>query len=375
MAEKIQVFLIPGFFGFTNMGEFHYFAHVQEYLERALDRLDIDARITAVRTEPTASIRKRAARLLAVIARAGGQGPIHLIGHSTGGLDARLLVTPGVSLPTDVPVEPVAERVASIVTVSSPHHGTPLASFFSGLLGKRILRLLSLATVYSLRFGRLPLSAMLRLGALFVRLDDYLGWRETISDQLYDQLLSDFSPERRQAVQALLEKSSRDQALIGQLTPEGIDVFNASTTDRPGVRYGSIATAVNPPGLGTAWSQGLDPHAQASHALFTALYGLTARTDPHEMPELGQGPGGRLAAPLDGPVSQRDNDGIVPTVSQVWGELIGAVEADHMDTIGHFRAAKNGSPQPHYDWFASGSGFDLNAFEKLWTQIAGFIQG
>ena len=91
------------------------------------------------------------------------------MGHSTGGLDARLFVSPGASLGEGLELEPYARRVRTVVTVSTPHAGTPLASFFLGLFGQQILQLLSLFTVYVLRFGRLPLSVAFRLGHLLSR--------------------------------------------------------------------------------------------------------------------------------------------------------------------------------------------------------------
>ena len=81
----------------------------------------------------------------------GAAGPVHLVGHSTGGLDARLLTAPGVVLPGDREAAEVAPQVRSLVTVATPHHGTPLAGFFTSLMGRQLLRALSLATIYALR--------------------------------------------------------------------------------------------------------------------------------------------------------------------------------------------------------------------------------
>ena len=46
------------------------------------------------------SVRRRAAKLARVVAATAGDdgGPIHLVGHSTGGLDARLIASPGAHL-------------------------------------------------------------------------------------------------------------------------------------------------------------------------------------------------------------------------------------------------------------------------------------
>src|SRR5207249_694302 len=256
MRGRHHIYLVPGFFGFTNLGEIKYFAHVIDFLERRSRALGVRAEIHVVRTHPTASLPQRAVRVLETISETmGREGAVHVIGHWSGGPDARLLVAPGVSLPSAASVERVARRVATVITVATPHHGTPLASFFASLLGQRLLRFLSLWTVYVLRFGRLPISVVAKLGALFARLDDHVGLNSALLDQLFGQLLADFSPSRR-AVETFFAEVSKDQALLPQLTPEGMEVFNAATRDRPGVRYGSVVTRARPPGVRSTLAAG-----------------------------------------------------------------------------------------------------------------------
>lgn len=373
MAEKRHIFLIPGFFGFASIGEVLYFAHIVEFLAAACYRLGLRVEIHRVPTHPTASIRKRAAALAEAIANtdAAHGGGIDLIGHSTGGLDARLLATPQVSLPTEVDVEAMASRIRSVTTVSAPHHGTPLSSVFGTLFGKPLLRLLSIATLYVLRFGHLPISVVLRMTALFVHLDERLGLRHNVADQLFNELLGDFSPPRRLEVQRFLEQASLDQALMAQVTPEGADVFNAGTVDREGVRYGSVVTMAPRPGVRSVWRQRLDPYAHLSHAIFFALYRASAGGSGHARPVLTV-PQRELVSRALGRVPEiSDNDGVVPTGSQLWGEIIHAAVADHLDVIGHFGDARR--VPPHYDWLASGSGFRREQFERLWTDVAYFL--
>ena len=133
MNHTLDVYLVPGFLGFVNLGRITYFGHLRRALTERFTALGLDARIHIVRTPPTASLPTRAARLAETIARTAkrGDAPLHLIGHSSGGLDVRLLTAPGVALPTSVDVERFAARVRTVVTVATPHHGTPLASFFS----------------------------------------------------------------------------------------------------------------------------------------------------------------------------------------------------------------------------------------------------
>ena len=374
MRGRHHIYLVPGFFGFTNLGEIKYFAHVIDFLETRSRALGLRAEIHVVRTHPTASLPQRAVRVLETIGETmGREGAVHVIGHSSGGLDARLLVAPGVSLPSAASVERVARRVATVITVATPHHGTPLASFFASLLGQRLLRFLSLWTVYVLRFGRLPISVVAKLGALFARLDDHVGLNSALLDQLFGQLLADFSPARRGAVETFFAEVSKDQALLPQLTPEGMDVFDAATRDRPGVRYGSVVTRARPPGVRSTLAAGLDPSAQASHAVYQALYRLASRTPQVRAPALAPAQAQRLRRAYGRLPGAGANDGIVPTRSQLWGDVIHAAQADHLDVIGHFH--DKGKPPRHADWLTTGSGFDAERFEALWADVAGYVYG
>ena len=374
MRGRHHIYLVPGFFGFTNLGEIKYFAHVIDFLERRSRALGVRAEIHVVRTHPTASLPQRAVRVLETIGETmGREGAVHVIGHSSGGLDARLLVAPGVSLPSAASVERVARRVATVITVATPHHGTPLASFFASLLGQRLLRFLSLWTVYVLRFGRLPISVVAKLGALFARLDDHVGLNSALLDQLFGQLLADFSPARRGAVETFFAEVSKDQALLPQLTPEGMDVFNATVRDRPGVRYASVVTRARPPGVRSTLAAGLDPSAQASHAVYQALYRLASRTPQVRAPALAPAQARRLRRAYGTLPGAGANDGIVPTRSQPWGDVIHAAQADHLDVIGHFH--DRADPPRHTDWLTTGSGFDAERFAALWADVGGYALG
>ncbi len=375
MAERHHVYLVPGFFGFANFGELKYFAHVHEVLASWFADHGVDAAVHPVPTLPTASLRRRAAVLLAnVAATAEGDGPIHLIGHSSGGLDARLMVTPGVSLDGEVQIdaEPWAARVRSVVSVAAPHRGTPSATFFTTLYGKRMLQVLSLLTVRMLGIGRLPLSVVATLAGIASRLDDPINRRRDALDQLNDQLLSDFSPERRDALQHFFAQVLEDQRLLPQLTPESMDIFNAGTPDRPGVRYGSIVTAARRPGVGTAWSAGTSPTAQATHALYVALHTLTA-FGADQVPELPRDVLSRLSLAYRRTPDRRSSDGMVPTLSQPWGEVLYCARADHLDVMGHFDDSDH--DPPHFDWLHTGSGFRRAEFENLWGAAARFLVG
>jgi hypothetical protein len=374
VSEPHHIYLVPGFFGFANLGDLRYFGHVQEFLAHASPAARLPVEIHAVRTEPTSSLPRRACRILETIAAtAPGEGPVHLIGHSSGGLDARLLVAPEVALPTEIDVERFARRVRTVVTVSTPHYGTPLASFFTGLLGQQLLQLLSLTAIVSLRLGRLPLSVLLRLGTVFARLDRHVGINSALLDQLFGELLADFSADRREAIRAFLAEVEKDRALLPQLTPDAMDVFNASTRKRPGVRYGSVVSAARRPGVRSTLAAGLDPSAQATHALYAALHRLASRTEAARLPRLGPAESAALRRAYGKLPSPHANDGVVPTRAQLWGDLVHAAFGDHLDVIGHF-----GDPEhvpPHFDWLTTGSGFDRPRFEALWGDVVRYLAG
>jgi triacylglycerol esterase/lipase EstA (alpha/beta hydrolase family) len=369
-----HIYLIPGFFGFANLGRLRYFVHVYDFLVQRCAALGVPVEIHVVKTHPTSSLALRAARLADTVAASvrDRRGGVHLIGHSTGGLDARLFTAPGVSLPTPADVERQAVRVRSVITIATPHFGTPLASALATRRGQRLLGLLSLGTSYLLRFGHLPMSALLQFADIF-RSSELLGAQRTLLDELSQRLLADFSVARRRAVQRLLVEVINDQSLLVQASPESMDLFNATVRDRPGVRYRSIVTRARPPGVASTLAAGLDPVAQATHAIYQGIYRLAAGTPPsREYPLTAHNR--RILQRAYGSVPRlRANDGIVPTRSQVWGEILQAVQADHLDAIGHFNDPA--AHPPHFDWLTTGSGFGRQRFEALWERVVDSILG
>ncbi|WP_242393179.1 esterase/lipase family protein [Anaeromyxobacter oryzisoli] len=370
MPTPHHVLLVPGFFGFANLGDFTYFGHVREILAEIGPELGLDGEIRVIKTAPTATLSRRAALLAEAMAevleRSGGE--ISIVGHSSGGLDARLVVSPDVSLPTEVDVEGCARAVRSVVTVSAPHYGTPVAEFFNNFLGQQLLRILSLATIYSLRAGRLPIGAVLRLAGLVRR---PRATPRGVIEQLFAQLLADFSRDRRHRLERFFQSLGQDQDLVGQITPASMDVFDASTENRPGVRYGCVVTQARRPGLRSALGAGLSPYAQATHALYVGLYRVASGTPVKKEPPLTVQQAEPLRRVYGRIPDARANDGMVPTRSQIWGEVIRAVWADHLDVIGHFHLPTH--VPPHFDWLDSGAGFTRADFDEVWRSVAAFL--
>jgi hypothetical protein len=157
----------------------------------------------------------------------------------------------------------------------------------------------------------------------------------------------------------------------------------------------------------------LSPWRAVSSTLFTTLYGITSRSDdryPCAAPALSAQAEAALRSAFGAVPGVRANDGVVPVLSQVWGEVIWAGSADHLDVLGHFpssavdtrrslvsrlvdrvrgvgrdvraeaaasHAAQTGgvAPRPdadarHVDWLTSGAGFDEKAFASVMDRVA-----
>ncbi|MCC7109561.1 MAG: triacylglycerol lipase [Deltaproteobacteria bacterium] len=365
-----RVYLVPGFFGFAALGELRYFHFVKETLDEAFRRFGVDVQVHRVDTLPTAAIARRSQRLLEILRETSGdEGEIHLVGHSTGALDARLLMDPHREHEDD---RALLQRVRSVVSVSGAHRGSPLASAFKTAFGKELMKLVALMTIRTLKMGPLPVAIVGGLAAVLAAFDSAVGSKPDLVDQLQQSLLADLDADRRVALHQLFQDVATDQALLDELTPELAAHFDASTFDRPGVRYACVVTEARRPSLGTSLEAGLSPYAQASHTLYHAMYRLAARTPVSipPPPELAQY-ADRLEAMLGDLPTREDNDGIVPTLSQLHGPVLRAVMADHHDVIGHFDEAHH--DPPHVDWLNTGTGFTRQQFEALWTDVAAFI--
>jgi triacylglycerol esterase/lipase EstA (alpha/beta hydrolase family) len=370
MSRRAHVVLVPGFFGFANLGDLAYFGHVHAFLREAYAARGVDAVLHVVRTRPTASLPKRAARVLETLHEeaTGDDASIHLVGHSSGGIDCRLLLDPRVTLPTAAAVEPIVARVTAAVSVAAPHRGTPVAAFFTTRMGGQLLGLLSLATTYALRFGQVPLKVLFAVAAAAVR----PARGDRILDQLFQDLLADFTPERRAAIGRFIADMRDDRGLLTQLMPAAMATFDATAHERPSVRYGSVVTCAPVPRLSAFAAVGLDASGQVSHLLYRALRRLAA--DPTaRLPPLGPAVVAILRAAYDALPDPSDNDGMVPTLSQIHGEVVCATRGDHLDVIGHFGDAAR--RPPHFDWLVSGSGFDRARFEAVWNAVADYLTG
>ncbi len=365
------VFLVPGFFGFTSVGAVSYFDDVERSLGSALRRRGVDARIVRCMTQPTASIPRRADALRRQVIRSGGlqARELHFIGHSTGGLDVRMLLTPGVNISKTDSEARIARRTKTAISVATPHHGTPLANHFVTVQGQTLLLVLSaLATSGQ---GRGALLAAAKAVALVARIDDWLGREGTALDRIAEGLLRRIRFDRGDPAWAYLGEIERDQGAVLQLTPEAIDLFAAAVADHAGIDYGCVVAGVPKPREEFRLRELLNPEYVVLRALFRLLHALTARPHPrYPYPRPTPATQRRLDRDLGFAVTPRISDGIVPTLSQLHGRILHVTRADHLDVVGHYTLAGRTA-----DWLPSGAGFTPAAFNATWDAIAATIAG
>jgi triacylglycerol lipase len=368
--KKRLVFLVPGFFGFTSVGAVSYFEDVERSLALALRRRGIEARIVRCTTQPTASIPRRASALRRQVILSGGLGAreLHFVGHSTGGLDVRMLLAPGVKIASGGSGERIGELTRTAISVSTPHHGTPLANHFISVQGQTLLLVLSaLATSGQ---GRRAIFAAAQAVGLVAKLDDWIGRSGSMLDRLAVGLLRQIRVDRRGSLWKYLGDIAQDQGAVLQLTPEGIELFDSAVVDRDGVRYGCVVTGVSKPREEFRVRELLDPEYVVLRALFRLLHSLTAESHPrYPYPRPTKATQRVLDRGLRFKVTPRISDGVVPTLSQLHGRVLHVALADHLDVVGHYTLAGGKSG----DWLPSGAGFTRQAFDATWDAVAAAI--
>lgn len=113
-GAPLPVVLVHGLFGFDRIGvpgaRFDYFRGIAKHLA------GLGCTAHAVKLPPAASIPVRAQRLVEAIAALGHER-VDVIAHSLGGLDARYALSQ----------LGLAGRVRALVTIGTPHRGSPIA--------------------------------------------------------------------------------------------------------------------------------------------------------------------------------------------------------------------------------------------------------
>jgi pimeloyl-ACP methyl ester carboxylesterase len=326
--------LVPGFFGFDHRGENTYFA--DRFIAGLRCVLEAHGAtgipVLSVSTLAIGSLQRRQADLLAELAaleqptakapRLGGPRTWHLVGHSTGGVDAALLLRDAPLADTEQGAtfgnggwgqwSELVGRVSSVTTIAAPHFGTglaesPLARWSGGHLSVPAVRDMALAALDVTRRGdlgsriRFAMSATpgVRKMPLFL-----------VQMMLMNQLARDLRP---QVLGALSARPIRRSV-------EGRVFSLATVAPRP--------EAGHPDKLFRdmwRWThEGTGAHSSFPRPPTAALDDPSLRLPSQR----------NIRLP---PIDAGDNDGVVNTQRQVLGEVIGLVVADHADVLGRYR--------------------------------------
>jgi len=376
MRTADQVILVPGFFGFGSFGrEGHphitYFDHVIKAMVAA--RPELGGRIHVHEPPPMGSLQSRVRSLQdAVLGRLGrallrggtrGGGPrLHLVGHSIGGLDARLLANPRYRFNgEDRPLRAALLRhLGRVVTISAPQHGTPIARSFLGGLPRLVLEGMSLATIMA-NAGRLTQRLGIPGIGLAYTLFQAVRPRPDVNGPVID-LLTGMDEETARQIERFRGMIMSDNRILRDLAPERMAALNARL-GHGGERLLEIATVAPRPSVVEGGLHALDRRAVYALCYAGAADGaFRPRRFPTGTWIAAGGPGAGRDAVEDAP---RANDGIVPVSSQTLrGRAARLVLADHLDVIGHFERRGNTT------LFKSGADFGQREFEALWRFVA-----
>jgi len=370
-GKRTEIYLVPGFFGFKSLGALQYFNGVPEVLTRQLESRGVNARIHECEVLPAGSISRRAESVFETVQKTGGlqADDIHFIGHSTGGLDVRLLLSRCSGMAGNWGL--ILEKTRSVITISTPHYGTPLANFFLTTQGKQLLRIF--ASAAATEQGRRALYILARLISFAAHLDDPVSSSNSWLDVASEKLLRQISSDREDPLFRFISEVAADQGAIIQLTPEAIALFNAAVSIPAGVQFWSVVTGAPNMFAGNLNIRGWSAEKAVMAVVYALLNTITGSSlDHYPYPEQDAETMERVRAGFPWEVSSRTNDAIVPTLSQVFGKLLMVVEADHLDVVGQYAGA---SGDYLSDWLPSGSGFDDARFRMVWGRIADAIAG
>lgn len=363
---KDVVVLAPGFLGFSRFGGFYYFADRLLAVVRGLleARLERTVPVVPVTTLPTDSLRNRQRALLENLAVLAAElAPLerlHLIGHSTGGVDVQLLActTTVDGEAWDEEANRVRKRIASVATVAAPHYGTSLADSRLAQWGMNPLR-----DPFAIVPGTRTVADLLRI--VPSGLAAIAGVQAALPNDVLKFLW--------QVVQC------RD--LIGDLRPQRMEALRAQLASEPDIPLTCFVTGTKPRSAG-----------RPSDPLYDDLYELSAGSGTVSgvvstcadfvatLVDAHPGLVIRGSASLMPQVTPTLNDGVVNTVRQIvhpgrTEEVGGFVVGDHGDVLGHHDRQDgliDGAPY-NAGLFHSGAAFGDNQFFGLYRRVADAI--
>jgi pimeloyl-ACP methyl ester carboxylesterase len=291
-----------------------------------------------------------------MVKRIGDVSRIHLVGHSSGGVDAQLLTCdkPLASDRWSTTEQEIRKKIRSVITIAAPHHGTclsdaPLAQLLVDPVRNHAL-LPSLA---------LPLFNLSRLIA-----------KQADGPVIASYMLANLPESARFVAQLMLHRG-----LVQDLAPRSMAAIRANSvcTHKPFTR--SFVTVT--------------PVVNSADPFFRELRALTADTSKSpadalvkQALDLLRASGEKMIRNPGAAIEFTDgiSDGVVNSARQLLDpsdpkELAGIVVADHADVIGHYdRTDALMSEEPlNLGLFHSGAAFGDDQFFELYRRVGNCI--
>ncbi len=376
MPHTDAVILVPGLFGFDSFGDppdrISYFDRVADQLAAATGW--DSKRFLVHKPSPTGPLWLRVSSLYQTIGETlatpiDGRvvDRVHLIGHSTGGVDIRLLTNTHYAWPggpSAAQRQKMRSRIASVIPVSAPLHGTPIARRLRGAM-EFIVPDLFLLSILAKRQTAVRIPEQLLL--VYTSLLQAVSTGGAGAGAL--RFLGGIPPAAAKEVQDFLDRIIASHPLIHELTPVALADLNAAIAGGDFEPIDCFVTVAPRPAVWDGIVAGLGiPKLQ--WAIYAFSYWATLPEDG-EQRAFPKGPwvgADALAAEL---ATDTATDGVVPAASQtVDGRATGIVAGDHLDVVGHFES-------PTFDGttvFKSGADFDDDRFAALWNAVAAVLQ-
>ena len=423
--KRFHIVLVPGFGGFDALGKVEYYAGVTRLFQAW--KAEKPVVLHYFDNYPTAAVVTRAARLRSYLAKRILRGEllkgddVILVGHSTGGLDIRQLVS-DLHDPANDPVHAdgglevdartILDCVRRVVFLSVPHWGTNIADWVQShpVWRKAVVAEMKAALASSQVCLLDQIEA--RIAGVAARLtgaEVLLAVQDALTEA--NERCGEQGPLRtagaREAASELglyLHHMASDFHVIDDLTsqprvegPASPAHFDDAERRRELKRWGSIevlsyATIGSCPfpfvpgnpapvwDLAKLWTYpeiAKDAQLSAGTDMAYRLCYCACAGGPFQPPALGGKVTRRLgAAPLR-PIEPWDNDGIVNTASMLWPKSENVLVAgDHLDIVGHYRLIEalpaGGRQYRSYDPLKSVPPFSGQTFAEVWTEILDF---
>ena len=428
-GNRFHLILIPGFGGFDALGQVEYYAGVTSLFRQWAIRSAVPAVLHYFDNLPTAAVKTRATRLRAYLAKRivrveiieGDQ--VVLVGHSTGGLDIRQLISDLHDRPDDrvyadggafVRRMEIRERLDAVVFLSVPHWGTNIADWVRSHRSWRAALVAEMRAAVAGSQAYVVDAVEARLASGLASLADaelLLAARDALTEANagYGVPGPSRTADAHEAASELalfLQHVCSDFGAIddlacshddtGKRSPAHFDARERqSELERwrnPSIRTLTFATIGGRPyrfclgkpapvwKLAYPWTYpeiAKDPNLSAHTDLSYRVCYRACAGGPFA------GPGRRSRVPKS--IELWDNDGIVNTASMFWPEGDNVlVRGDHLDIVGHYKRVEvprernaGDKYQParkyrSYDALRSTPQFTDEDFENVWNAIFEF---